>query len=203
MNDDPKTDPMRNDMSAAWPCLLLGASYGLSALGIPLPLVDRSWLGTLMGIEVLAIHSFPFIMIIASKEPTSAAGKKLQTAAFWGLLGAYVLLAAKLGGLAGVISFGFLTFATYVGYLRRRTSSAALAQLIARWVASFVLFILSSALTGVSGDMDAWPGHRRLPFFGMLYFTGLGYLEWSGFYQRPRVLDVLEKLSALWSRKMP
>ncbi len=200
MNDDQNAEPMQTDMSAAWPCLVLGACYGLSALGIPLPLVDRPWLGTLMGIEVLAIHSFPFIMIIASKEPKSAAGKKLQTAAFWGLLGVYVLFAAKLGGLAGVISFGFLTFATYVGYLRRRTSPAALSQLIARWVVSFALFFLSSALTGMSGDMDAWPGHRRLPFFGMLYFTGLGVLEWFGFYQRPRVLAVMEKLSDRWNQ---
>ncbi len=173
---------------AAAPNLCLGAVYAVAALWVCYKgSFAFAWLASIMTIEFLVIHSFPFMMLIASYEPKTAFGKRSQKAAFWTMLGVYVLFALKEGGLSGAIAFAGLTVSTYLGYLLRRTGPDAVAQLMARWVMSFFAFIGAMMVTGTSGDIDKWTGSVRILFSGMLYFTALGLLEWNGFYQLPKV----------------
>src|SRR3990172_5291670 len=65
------------DINSALPNLALGSFYALNAFrGITLPFMDRHWLGTMMAIEFLVIHSFPFIMLIGSAHPLNEQGEK-------------------------------------------------------------------------------------------------------------------------------
>ncbi len=173
---------------AAAPNLVLGAVYAAAGLRVVFKgSFDFAWLASLMTIEFCVIHSFPFMMLIASYDPQTAFGKRAQKVAFWMMLSVYILFALKEGGLSGAIAFAGLTVSTYLGYLLRRTGPDAVAELIARWVVSFFAFIGTMAVTDTPGDIEKWTGSVRILFSGMLYFTGLGLLEWNGFYQLPKV----------------
>ncbi len=186
---------------AAAPNLVLGAL--LAAVGLWAHLkgsVDFAWSASIMAIEMCAIHSFPFMMLIASYEPRTAFGKRFQKIAFWTMLSFYVLFALKEGGLPGAIAFAGLTVSTYLGYLLRRTSPDAVAELVARWVMSFFAFIGAMAATGMPGDIDRWTGSVKTPFAGMLYFTALGLLELYGFYQLPKVRQIAANLKSAFEK---
>ncbi len=173
---------------AAAPNLCLGALYAVAALWTFFKgRIGFAWLASIMAIEFVAIHSFIFMMVIASYKPGTAFGKRAQKVAFWTMLSVYVLCALKEGGLPGAIAFAGLTVSTYLGYLLRRTSRDAVAELIARWGMSFIAYFGTAAALDVPGDVDRWAQSDKMPFFGMLYFTAIGLLDWYGFYQRPKV----------------
>lgn len=186
---------------AAAPNLFLGALHAVAGLGVFFKgSVDFALPASIMAIEFFAIHSFPFMMVIASYEPQTAFGKRAQKAVFWMMLSFYVLFALKEGGLSGAIAFAGLTVSTYLGYLLRRTSPDAVAELIARWVMSFLAFIGAMTATGISGDIDTWTQSAKTPFFGMLYFTAIGLLEWNGFYQLPKVRQIAADLESVFDK---
>ncbi len=190
--------------TSAAPNLFFGALYAVAGLGVLLTgRAAPAWLASAMAIEVFAIHSFPFMMVIASYEPRTDLGKRVQKISFWTMLSCYILLALKEGGLPGAVAFASLTVSTYLGYLLRRTSPDAVAQLIARWVMSFVAFFVAQAIAGISGDIDKWTGSNRMPVFGLLYFTTIGLLELKGFYQLPKVREIAGRLRTIFenSRK--
>lgn len=182
--------------TAAVPNLVLGAIYVAALIGG----IHAPWFGSIMAIEVLAIHSFPFIMLIASYEPATDRGKKIQKVLFWMMLGFYILHALKAGGVSGAVAFVGLTVSTYLGYLLRRTSPDAVTQLVARWIVSFAALMLSSAVTGMSGDLDEWTGSVKTLLFGMLYFTTLGLLELKGFYQIKQVRQIAAYLKTVFNK---
>jgi hypothetical protein len=70
-------------------------------------------LAKLMQIELLVIHSFPFMAIVAMGKPKKKSGKIIQWCVFWGLLSVYIYLAFKMG-FASVLVFLGLTLATYL-----------------------------------------------------------------------------------------
>jgi hypothetical protein len=186
---------------AAVPNLVLGAIY--AAAGCAALLVGGTgypWLGSTMAIEVLVIHSFPFLMLIASYEPATKRGKLLQKIIFWTMLGVYILHTLKAGGVSGAFVFAGLTVSTYLGYLLRRISPDAVKQLILRWVMSFAVFLVSSAVTGMPGDFEEWTGSGRTPYFGMLYFTTLGLLELKGFYRMKKVQQVADHIKDVFNK---
>lgn len=189
------------DLNSALPNLVLGSCYALTAFrGITLPFMDRHWLGTMMGIEFLVIHSFPFMMLIGSAHPPTEQGEKCRQVAFWGLLGLYVIMAAKMGGLPAIITFASLTVATYLGYMLRRTAPGAVVQLSMRWAMSFLVFMITASTAHMPESVSEWPDHRRVVYFGMAYFLVLGLLELSGFYHSPRVLTFIKKYLEQWKR---
>ena len=189
------------DINSALPNLALGSFYALNAFrGITLPFMDRHWLGTMMGIEFLVIHSFPFMMLIGSAHPLNEQGEKCRQAAFWGLFGLYVITAAKMGGLPAIITFASLTVATYLGYMLRRTSPDSVGQLSMRWVISFLVFMITAGTARMPESVCEWPDHGRVVYFGMAYFLVLGLLELSGFYHSPRVLSFMKKFREQWKR---
>ncbi len=182
---------------AAAPNLVLGALYAVAGLAVLFHrCIDFAWLASLMAIEIFAIHSFPFMMTIASYEPKTDFGKRAQKVAFWMMLSVYILFAVKEGGLPGACAFAGLTVSTYLGYLLRRTDADAVAGLIARWVMSFLAFIGAGIASGVSGDIDTWARSAGMPLFGMLYFTAVGALELTGFYQLPKVRQIAANVKA-------
>ncbi len=175
---------------AAAPNLCLGALYAVAGLWVFFKgRFDFGWLGSIMAIQVFAIHSFPFMMLIASYEPKTDFGKRAQKVAFWMMLSVYFLFALKEGGVSGVFAFAGLTVSTYLGYLLRRTSPDAVAELIARWAMSFFIFIGAGIASGIPGDIEKWSQSPKSPVLGMLYFTALGLLEWYGFYDLPKVRE--------------
>ncbi len=187
--------------SAAAPNLFLGALYAAAGLRVLFKgSVDVAWLASIMAIEIFAIHSFPFMMTIASYEPKTAFGKRARKVAFWMMLSVYILFAVKEGGLPGAIAFAGLTVSTYLGYLLRRTDPDAVAGLIARWVMAFFAFVAAGIASGVSGDIDTWARSAGTPLFGMLYFTAVGVLEWSGFYQLPKVRQAAAHVQAAFEK---
>jgi hypothetical protein len=192
----------RANIQAALPNLLLAGLYAFAAFGrITLPFMDRRWLGALMGIEFLVIHSFPFMMLIGSVRPRDDGARKCRSAAFWGLFAVYFLFAAQLAGAAGVLAFAGLTVATYLGYLLRRTSPDAVMQLAARWASSFLVFIICSAAAGMPEGVDDWPEHGRVLFFGLAYFLVLGLLEATGFYDGKFLRAAMERIGKDLSKK--
>lgn len=183
------------NINAAFPNLLLAGFYALAAFWrITLSPMDRHWLGTLMGIEFLVIHSFPFMMFIGSSDPPDEKGRKCRMVAFWGLFVIYFLFAAKLGGLSAVVAFAGLTVTTYLGYMLRRTAPDAVAQLAARWAMSFLAFMICAAAAGMPEDVDDWPDHGRVLYFGLMYFLALGVLEATGFYQWRVTRTLMEQI---------
>jgi hypothetical protein len=176
----PSSGPIR--LKAALPNLVLAGIYGLARfMNIFFPGISPSWLGKMMGIEFLVIHSFPFMMLFGTgknKLPLTA-----SKVVFWFLFVVYFLFALKMAGPAGVLAFGTLTVTTYLGFLLRRTSPDAMVQLCVRWFASFMAFMMASAVSGVSSNSESWPQERAALFFGMVYFVLLAVLEVSGIYE--------------------
>ncbi len=186
---------------AAAPNLCLGALYAVAGLWVFFKgSFDFAWLGSIMAIELFVVHSFPFMMLIASYEPQTPFGKRFQKAAFWMMLSIYVLFALKEGGLSGAIAFAGLTVSTYLGYLLRRTSPDAVAELFARWATSFLAYIGAMMATGSSGDIDTWARSGKTLFSGMLYFTALGLLEWNGFYRLPKVRQAAAHVTSVFEK---
>ena len=197
----PEAPPSRRtDLKAAIPNFVLGFCFPLSFLNI-LPFLDRRWLGAMMGIEVLVIHSFPFMMLVSSAEPKTGRGRKLQRIGFWSLLGMYFIFAAQMGGLPGMAAFAGLTVTTYLGYLLRRISPGMAGQLVMRWATTFLVFIGSSGVTGMPGELDEWPESPRLLYFGMSFFLLLGLLEGSGFYRSSKVLFLTDKMESILKKR--
>lgn len=184
------------NIEGALPNLILAALYALAAFrGTTLPFLDRHSLGSLMGIQFLVIHSFPFMMFFALfAQQAQGRGRSCWNGVFWGMFFIYFLFAADMGGLPGVVGFASLTVATYLGYLLRRTSSAALVQLAARWAVSFLFFIICSAATRMPENVDSWPDHGRVLYFGFSYFLLLGVLEATGFYQCKALRTITEHI---------
>lgn len=176
---------------AAAPNLVLGALSAVAGLwGFFTGSVDFAWPASIMFIEILVIHSFPFMMLIGSYRPKTSFGEKTQKVAFWTMLSVYVALSLKEWGLSGAIAFAGLTVSTYLGYLLRRTGPDAVAELIGRWVMSFLAYLVAMKATGISADSVTWAQSVKTPFFAMLYFTALGLLELYGFYQQPKVRQI-------------
>jgi hypothetical protein len=127
--------------------------------------------------------------------------KSAGTSRSGGLFFVYFLFAAQLAGLAGVIAFAGLTVTTYLGYLLRRSSPDAVVQLAARWAMSFLVFMICSAATGMPGEVDDWPDHGRVLYFGMTYFLALGVLEAKGSYQWQVLRTASERVRQEFAKK--
>ena len=195
----PKPPSRWTDVNSALPNLVLGSCYALTAFtGVTLPFMDRHWLGLMMGIEFLVIHSFPFMMLIGSASSLTGRATTCRQVAFWGLFCIYYAMAASMGGLAAVVTFASLTVATYLGYLLRRTSPGAVGQLAMRWGLSVLVFMITATATGMPEDVEEWFDHTRVLHFGMAYFLSLGLLEISGIYQMRAIREFLRKYREEW-----
>jgi hypothetical protein len=169
-------------------CYILTVLYGTAIMGF-----TRGQLAKLMQIEFLVIHSFPFMAIVAMGKPKNKSGKIMQWCVFWGLLSVYIYLAFKMG-FASVLIFLGLTLATYLGFLLNLTKPNAFAQLLARWIASFVAFMIFGLSTRMPENVSIWHETKAVLYFGMLYFASLGFLELSGLYQSSWLARLIKKI---------
>lgn len=193
------SEPARNDerprlfdLAAALPNLVLAILYGLTLHRIiSLPFLTPRWLGTMMGIEFIVIHSFPFLILFGSLPVPNRKARLVFRTIFWALFALYFFIAFKFSGFAGMLAFASLTVATYCGFLVHRATEERWGRLMIRWFFTFVIFIAAAYIAGVSYNVEAWPGQREALAFGMLNFAMLALVEGLGFYQSEGMRQVM------------
>ena len=155
--------------------------FGISVLCL-LELARRikPFAGTMMELQFLAVHSFPFMVIMVSNIERPA-GKR---ALFAFLAVFYSLFAWGVAGLFGIAQFAGLTFFTYYGVSFRKDPQKDVESLMLRWLASFALFLSLALGTGMPTGVDYWGRESKAPFFAMLYFLAMGFMEliWLYYY---------------------
>ncbi len=68
-------------------------------------------------------------------------------------------------------AFASLTLVTCLGFLIRRMSPGRFAQFYIRWILSFVDFLPTAYLAGVSRGVEHWPRERAILAFGTACFA--------------------------------
>jgi hypothetical protein len=171
---------------AALPLLAIAFVYFL-ARGTDAPVLglDPDWLRTLLLLELLAIHSFPFLGLLAVVRPATPEfrGLKWLGVAAMGFL--YVNGAQQFAGWPGVLAFASLTGATYLGFLLNWTAVDAAASLTVRWMVNFSLLVVFAIAVSLPSDVNLWQDHTASLTLGALYFGSSGLVELTGFYRLP------------------
>ncbi len=177
--------------AAAATFLLTASAYGwYHKTGAPLLGMDAYWLVSIVQIEWLAIHSFPFIMMVVSQRPSLPQWQGLRGLVFAVLLLFYLLAAHSIAGWPGVGLFFSLTAVTYLGFFVNLDEKIRkLPELGLRWLSNVVLLVFLGVWFELPSNVDNWSiGDGLLPLGG-LYFLGLAGLELSGLYQAPFLLE--------------
>jgi len=151
-------------------------------------------LGQLMELELLVIHSFPFLAFIGLAQPETKKLQVLRIIGFWGFLAMYIGFAFSMDGWAGILTFAGLTLITYVGFFLRITQGKLVAQLTVRWLVNFILFLLFCGITEMPDNVERWHNYNQAYDFGLYYFLSLGIVEASGFYQGKWITNAGDKI---------
>lgn len=135
--------------------------------------------GALLGMQMLVVHSFPFMffMVGAIKDPV------WKKRAFWGLLAVYTIGAFDMEGVFGIAQFYGLTFTTYYSYILKESEQGGKAELVARWVVSTALLLVLAIAAGFPKEVKYWNGCRYSAVAGIIYYTALWWLEHRGLYR--------------------
>jgi hypothetical protein len=170
---------------SAFPCFLMFLLYaGWAGWLNRLTGMEREELSLVMGIEFIVIHSFPFIFLIALAKPAAIKWKIARWIGFWGMLAFYIWMAYYQYKFWGLISFLGVTLVTYIGFLLRLNSPRLTVQLVARWIFTFVAYLVSMGTSGMPENVSDWGSSGNIFIFGMMFFLFVGFLEWTGIYQR-------------------
>jgi hypothetical protein len=164
--------------------------------------MDAPWLVTIVHVEFLAIHSFPFVMMIALRRPRLPQFQGLRVLLLALLLLMYLAAAHSVAGWQGVGLFASLATITYLGFLVNLDEGVRkFPELGLRWLCNYILLVFLAAWFQLPSDAASWGiGDGILPVGGF-YFLGLAWLELSGFYRKPFLLDTgrgIAERSARW-----
>jgi hypothetical protein len=191
---------------AALPDLVLAALFGLDQFaGVTMRFMPDRWLRSIVALQFIVIHSFPFLMAIAMVRHPATGCRWCRGILFWGLSAFYLAGSFQLGGFPGLLSFVGLTFTTYVGFLLRRTQPGAGFDLTLRWMVGMALFMTAAIVFDMPPDVESWPSFPQALWFGFTYFLALGFIEAAGLYRCRLVLRVREFFGELlreWRERM-
>ena len=189
--------------AAAASFLFTSAAYGwFHWTGTPLLGMDAPWLVAIVNVEFLAIHSFPFVMMIALRRPRLPQFQGLRVLLLGLLLLMYLAGAHSVAGWQGVGLFASLATITYLGFLVNLDEGIRkFPELGLRWLGNYILLVFLARWFQLPSDAASWSiGDGILPVGG-LYFLGLAWLELSGLYRKPFLLDTgrgIAERSARW-----
>ncbi len=173
------------NLLSAFPCFVMFLLYsGWIGWLNRLAGMEGDELCLVMGIEFIVIHSFAFIFLIAIAKPTAIKWKIMRWLGFWGLLALYFWMAHYQYGMRGLVSFIAITIVTYIGLLLRLNSIRLTVQLVARWIFTFIAYVVSMGTSGMPEIVSNWGSSDNIHMFGMMFFLFIGFLEWTGIYQR-------------------
>ena len=171
--------------------LFTSAAYGwFYKTGRPLLGMDAHWLVAIVRVEFLAIHSFPFVMMVALRRPLLPQYQGLRVLLLGLLFLMYFAFAHSVTGWQGVFLFTSLTSVTYLGFFVNLDEGIRkFPELGLRWLCNYVLLVFLAAWFQLPSEAASWTvGDGILPLGG-LYFLALAGLELSGLYQKPFLLE--------------
>ena len=191
---------------SALPLLFIAGVYFLARISAePVLGMDDDWLRRMVGIELLAIHSFPFVGLLSLLRPATPEfrGLKWLGVAFVTFL--YFNAAHMFAGWHGLLAFISLAGVTYLGFLLNWTPIASAARLTARWVVNFFLFATAAVVVSIPADTNIWEDHATPLSLGVWYFAATGLVELTGFYQRsfwtPLGADARKSIESIFVRR--
>lgn len=154
----------------------LAAGYWMSAAGMVLPWFgDAGALSTILVVEFLVIHGFPFLVVAAVFMKAARGGGRVVAAGALGLLmvlyGVFAWVAA--GKLAGLLALLYLMSPNVLAFTGDGPSGSAKVLVTSRWVIKFALFMLTATVLGGEGSLE---GPGAIPV-GAIYFTMLAAVE--------------------------
>lgn len=167
------------------PLALLSLQYMAGSLQLDLPVViDRQWLSRLYMLEFLAIHSFPFMVVLLSWNAPSDKAKGLRIVGVLFLAWIYSLGAHRIAEWSGVLAMMPLMIGTYFGYLVKGIRRVHLPELGVRGGINLLAFILCSIIFDMPTEVESWDGMRESIWAGTLYFGFLTFVELKGWPER-------------------
>jgi hypothetical protein len=184
--------------AAAAGFLFTSAAYGwYQRTGTPLLGMDAPWLVAIVHVEFLAVHSFPFLIMIVIGRPELP---QLQGVRLLGLGLLFLMYSAgahSVAGWPGVGLFASLAAITYLGFFVNIDEGIRkFPEAVFRWLCNLALLMFLVVWFDLPSDAASWGiGDGILPVGG-LYFLGLAGLELSGLYQQPFLLDAGRGISA-------
>lgn len=150
--------------------------------------VTEDDLAILLAYELILIHAFPFLGLLALVRPERARGKIARFVSFWGLFALYVAAAYGTDGLRGIGVVLALGLATYGGLFPIASGrERIMGQIGLRWVIATCTLIF-----GICAPIGAWvmivqgrraPAFEDYPVIGVFFFAALGFFELFRLYE--------------------
>ncbi len=171
--------------------LFTSAAYGwFHGAGRPLLGMDARWLVAVVRVEFLAVHSFPFVMLVALRRPRLPQYQGLRVLMLGLLFLMYFALAHSVAGWQGVFLFASLAAITYLGFLvNLEAGIRKFPELGLRWLCNYVLLVFLATWFQLPSEAASWSIEDGILSVGGLYFLALAGLELSGLYQKPFLLE--------------
>jgi hypothetical protein len=170
---------------AALPLLVTGAAYGIAGLGGHWFLgFSAHSLVVLFQVEFAALHSGAFLPAFGSARRGKSLRKRIVwDLVFWTLVSLYMLMTLKLAWY-GPLLFVAAVAGTYWSARRGWAEPRNLHPLLGRWLVNVAAYLAIVFLLGLHREEVRWDGEPKVQVAGLLYFTALGLMEWSGFNAR-------------------
>jgi hypothetical protein len=136
-----------------------------------------------MQLQWLVLASGLFVTFALMLPGHSRLSRTIRWLVFAGMAYGFALGAYQMHGPRGLVSFGYLMYATFGaallgGDVRSPNRAFVVAETLVRWVGSLVLFFpLVVAFDLGRGSISGWETKPRVVPFGAIYFAGLTLLE--------------------------
>lgn len=187
-------------VAAAAPLAFLAIAYAAVARsGTPFAGLDAGWLRAMMEIELLAIHSFVFLLPLVVFRTARPEARALMWFALLLLLGIYCAASYKLASWPGVIAFVSLATATYLGAFLNRVPEGAGLRLSVRWVCNLIFVAIAFHAAGVDGPRGHWTNTVNPLVAGMWFFGLSALMEATGIYHARGWADAETRFSPFWT----
>jgi len=162
-------------------CFYLSAAYAAAWLGKPLPTMTHDWLVDLMTIELIAIHSLPFISLITLiRFGEHRHWRFFQWFLFITWYSLYIGFAIDVRDSWDAIpTFVAATLSTYLGFMLQESDVNRVVLVFKRWGVCLALF----AMTAAAAEARTWHSHHPMVEAGAFYFAAIGAIELTPLYR--------------------
>lgn len=179
-------------------CFYLSAAYLAAWLGKPFPAMETDWLGALVKIEFLVIHSLPFISLITLIRFQHKQWRFFQWFLFVTWYSLYLGFAMEIRDHWDAIpAFAAATLGTYLGFMLQESKANRVVLVFKRWGICLALLVFVSAVVGARD----WSNTEGLIKVGMAYFLLIGAVELTPVYRIHWCRWIHEKIDRYGRRK--
>lgn len=160
-------------------CFCFSVAYAAAILGRSFPGMDKDWLADLMRIEMLVIHSLPFVSLITLIRFEHRHWRYFQWFLFVTWYCLYLGFALQIReSVDALLAFAAATFGTYLSFMLQESTQTRLALVFKRWVINLTLYASISIAVGA----EKWRSGDAMLKLGLIYFALIGAIELTPIY---------------------